>query len=98
MGQEDQHDAGRAHALAVAAALAVLGVSVGVNVQELMAADAPEQLRSNQSKINPSPIQGSEQSKIDSTQFKLDRNQQKFPSRQSKEPVMPGVRPIDPPR
>ena len=90
---------GRVHGLAVAAALTVLSASVGVSIQEVLAADPPDQLRSNQSKITPPPIPGSQQSKFDSTQSKLDRNQQNFPSKQSKEPVMPGVRPpIDPPR
>ncbi len=92
------NEQGRVHGLAVAAALTVLSASVGVNMQDVMAADPPEQLRSDQSKITPPPIQGSQQSKFDSMQNKLDRNQQKFPSKQSKEPVMPGVKPIDPPR
>ena len=90
------NERGRVHGLAVAAALTVLSASVGVAVQQVMAADTPEQLRSGQSKISPPPIQGSQQQKFDSTQNKLDQNQQKFPSRQSKEPVMPGVKPIDP--
>jgi hypothetical protein len=96
MAETDER--GRVHGLAVAAALTVLSASVGVNPQDLMAADPPEQLRTDQSKITPPPIQGSQQSKFDSMQNKLDRNQQKFPSKQSKELVLPGVKPIDPPR
>lgn len=92
----DGNERGRVHGLAVAAALTVLSTSVGVDVHQVVAADAPEQLRSDQSKIGPQPVPGSEQSKIDSTQSKLDRNQQKFPSKQSKDAVMPGVKPIDP--
>jgi hypothetical protein len=98
MGQGERKESGRSHALTVAAALAMLGTSVGVNVQQLLAADPAEQLRSDQSKITPPPIQELQQSKFDSIQKKLDRNQQKFPSKQSKEPVMPGVKPVDPPR
>jgi len=99
MGQEERKESGRGHVLTVAAALALLGTSVGVNVQEVIAGEPPDQLRSNQSKISPPPLPGSQQSKLDSTQSKLDQNQQNFPSKQSKEPVMPGVRPpINPPR
>jgi hypothetical protein len=94
----ETEEKGRVHGLAVAAALTVLSASVGVNVQDVMAADPPEQLRTDQSKITPPLIQGSQQSKFDSMQNKLDRNQQKIPSKQSKELVLPGVKPIDPPR
>jgi hypothetical protein len=92
----ERDERARVHGLAVAAALTVLSTSVGVDVHQLMAADAPEQLRSNQSKITPAPIPGTQPSKIDSTQSKLDRTQQKFPSKQSKDAVIPGVKPIDP--
>lgn len=92
MGQPDQNDGVRVHGLAVAATLAVLATSVGVNVQELAAADAPDRIQSNQ--IQPAQ----EQVKIDSTQSKLNQTQQKLPSVQQKLPVRPGVKPIDPPR
>ncbi len=89
MGQADQNEAARVHGFAVAAALTVLATSVGVNVQELVAADAPDRIQSNQIQ----PAQG--QVKIDSTQSKL-QTQQKLPSTQHKLPVQPGVKPIDP--
>ncbi len=87
---------GRVHGLAVAAALTVLSASVGVDVRVLLAADPPEQLRSNQSKITPPPVPGSQQQKFDKTLPKPD--QQKLPSRQSKDLIMPGEKPINPPR
>ncbi len=107
---EDHDDAGRTHALAVAAALAVFGVSVGVNVHELMAAD-PATMQSDQGKIGFESIKGSSkgsslQFKEESLQQKFDTTQQKFapatqqklPSRQDKDRVMPGVKSMDPPR
>jgi hypothetical protein len=94
----DENERARVQGLAVAAALTVLSASVGVDLHNVMAAELPEQLGSNQSKISPPTLQGSQQSKFDSMQQKLDRTQQKFPSKQSKDPVMPGVKPIDPPR
>lgn len=92
------NEQGRVHGLAVMAALTALSASVGVDVQQVMAADPPEQLRSNQSKITPPPVPGSQQSKFDSTLPKPDQNQQKLPSKQSKDLIMPGGKPIDPPR
>ena len=85
----EKDERGRVHGLAIAAALTVLGGSVGVNVQELMAAD---QLQSDQVKIAPSV-----QSK-DITQHKIAPTQQKLPSVQQKAPSVPGVKPIDPVR
>lgn len=46
MGQEDEKKAGTASPAAVAAALAVLGLSVGVNVPELLAASPQDQIKS----------------------------------------------------
>jgi hypothetical protein len=103
---EDHDDAGRTHALAVAAALAVFGVSVGVNVHELMAAD-PATMQSDQGKIGFESIKGNSlppqrdslQQKFDTTQQKFaPATQQKLPSRQDKDRVMPGVKSMDPPR
>lgn len=47
MGPEDEKKAGNASPAAVAAALAVLGLSVGVNVPDLLAASPQDQIRSN---------------------------------------------------
>ena len=65
----EKDERGRVHGLAIAAALTVLGGSVGVNVQELMAAD---QLQSDQVKIAPSV-----QSK-DITQQKIARRSRSY--------------------
>jgi hypothetical protein len=94
MAEADER--GRVHGLAVAAALTVLSASVGVDARQVMAADPPDQLRSNQSKIAPPPAPGSQQSKFDKTLPKHD--QQKLPSKQSKDLIMPGEKPINPPR
>jgi hypothetical protein len=84
----------------------VLGVSVGVNVPELMAAD-PATMQSDQGKIGFESIKGNSlppqrdslQQKLDTTQQKFaPATQQKFPSRQDKDRVMPGVNPMEPPR
>ena len=56
MKQDDSQELGRAHALAVAAALAMLGMSVGVNVQELLAADQVQSDQTDQNKIAPRAI------------------------------------------
>lgn len=50
MGQEDEKKSGNASPAAVAAALAVLGLSVGVNVPELLASSSQEQIKSKQMK------------------------------------------------
>lgn len=107
MEEGKRNDAGRAHALTVAAALAVFGVSVGVNVHELMAADSAA-MQSDQGKVSFESIKGSSlqfkeeslQQKLGATQHKLaPAIQHKLPAVQHKErPKLPGVKPIDPPR
>lgn len=92
----DGDERARVHQLAVATALTVLSASVGVDIERVMAADPPEQLRSNQSKFAPPPVPGSQQEKFDKALPKPD--QQKLPSRQSKDLIMPGERPMNPPR
>lgn len=84
--QDQQKASGNAQSLAVAAALAMLGVSVGVNITEILAASPPEQIKSKQNKL-PS-VQDKARGAI----------QQKLPSVQNKEMVMPGSKPVDPPR
>ena len=77
----------------------MLGVSVGVNVQELLAAEPADQLQSGQAKIGFESIKGnSTQFKENSMQQKLDATQQKLPSRQDKDRGMPGMKPMIPSR
>ena len=95
----DPKEAKRTHSLALAATLAVLGASVGVDVPALLAVEPTDQLRSDQVKIGHEGVKGTIQpSGRDSIQQKLDQTQQKLPSLQQKTPVMPGVKPVDPPR
>ena len=95
----DQKEVKRTHNLAIAATLAVLGASVGVDVPALLAAEPPDQMRSDQLKIGHEGVKGITQpSRRESLQQKLDQTQQKLPSLQQKNPVMPGVKPVDPPR
>jgi hypothetical protein len=95
----DEKPSGRAQGLAMAAALAMLGISVGVNVQELFAGSPPEQMQSKQNKIHGEGL-GLEtmQSKRESLQQKFDATQNKLPAMQNKQLAAPGVRPIDPSR
>ena len=79
MKQDEAQELGSAHALAVAAALAMLGMSVGVNVQELLAAPA-DQIQSDQSKTEDKGI------KRDA--IRRDATQNKVPAVQIKKPVM----------
>jgi hypothetical protein len=99
MKPDDAKESGRAQSLALAAALAMLGLSVGVNVQELLAASPTEAVPSNQNKIGHEGIKrDAAQIKKDSLQQKLDSRQHKLPAMQDKRPVMPGVKPVDPAR
>ncbi len=73
------------HVMVLAAALAALGTSVGIDVQAALAADVQPQIGSKQMK--------------EVIQQKDRAIQQKLPAVQQKDvPVRPGVRPIDPPR
>jgi len=100
MGQDDDNnDSGRAHVLAVAAALAVLGVSVGVDVQKLMAAEPQQPGLSGQPNVGFESIKGNApKMRPDSVQNKLDSTQPKLPSVQNKEQAMPGMKPVGPSR
>jgi hypothetical protein len=87
MKQDESQELGSAHALAVAAALAVLGVSVGINVQDLLAAD---QVQSDQIK-QPIPYKDRKtisNLKYEDRQQKLDSTQYKVPAVQIKKPVV----------
>jgi len=80
MEREDEKKSGNATPVAVAAALAMLGLSVGVNVPELFAASPLDQIESKQEKVSPI-FQGKE-----SKQFKVSpgARQGKVESRQNK--------------
>jgi peptidoglycan hydrolase CwlO-like protein len=92
--------------LALAAALAMLGISVGVNVQEVMAgpADTPAAAQGKIQGGVPDSVQsklGNAQSKVPSVQNKMPSVQNKVPSAQNKVPALQQkhpVRPVDPPR
>jgi hypothetical protein len=99
MKQHDQQDESRnAQSLAVATALALLGVSVGVNVPELLAASPAETMQAEPMKP------GSIQTKVPAVQDKLpsvqDKErgsiQPKFPSTQGKVRGTPGMKPVGP--
>jgi hypothetical protein len=99
MTQDNGSESERGHSLALAAALAMLGVSVGVNVQDLLAASPAETVESGQSKIRQEGFKkDAAQIKKESAQQKFDALQHKLPSVQDKERIRPGVKPIDPPR
>lgn len=92
-------EAERAQKLAVAAVLAMLGVSVGVDVQKLMAAEPQQPGLSGQPNVGFESIKGNApKMRAGSVQNKLDSTQLKVPSVQNKERAMPGMKPIDPPR
>jgi hypothetical protein len=85
--------------LTLAAAVAMLGVSVGANVQELLASGPGEIPQSDQSKFGG--IQSKEramQEKLPAIQDKRAITQPKLPAMQQKQPPMPGTKPVDPPR
>lgn len=70
----------------------MLGVSVGVDVQELLASSSPQPGPSNQSKIGREELKKNElQINKESLQQKLDPAQRKPPALQDKKPVLPGV-------
>ena len=97
MTQHDQQkEPGRAQSIAVAAALAILGVSVGVNVQDLFAASPAETMQADPMKPGTMQSKGPAiQDKLPSVQEK-GAVQQKLPAFQQKQPVMPGLKPGDP--
>ena len=85
--------------LTLAAAVAMLGVSVGVNVQELLASGPGEMPQSDQSKFGG--IQSKEramQEKLPAVQEKGVTTQQKLDAVQEKQLSRPGMKPVNPPR
>ncbi|MBD0316457.1 MAG: hypothetical protein ICV75_07175 [Nitrospiraceae bacterium] len=97
MEPEDVQEAGRPQALALAAAIAMLGMSVGVNVQALLAASPTEAVPSNQNKLGHEGIKR-DTSRIqpDSLQHKRDSRQHKLPGMQDKRSGDRGVKPVVP--
>lgn len=86
-------------ALALAAALATLGISVGVEIQSVLAAGPEAPIGSNQFKVGHEGIKKDAiQTKENAIQQKLDATQLKLPSMQQKDRMMPGVKPINPTR
>ena len=112
MGHDHKQEAAKAHSLAMAVTLAMLGVSVGVDVQKVWAESRPGGAPAGtQPMVDRSAVKFDSkealQQKQDATQQKLDATQQKLrPSVQQKAPAVqqkdfaprPGVKPIDPPR
>lgn len=85
--------------LTLAAAVAMLGVSVGANVQELLASGPGEIPQSDQSKFGG--IQSKEramQEKLPAIQEKGGTTQQKLDAVQEKQLSRPGMKPVNPPR
>lgn len=93
-----------AHTLALAASVAMLGVSLGVNVQDLLAAPPAETIQSDQLKITGAQYKeqalqqksGAQQLKIEGKQSKHDAQQHKHkrgePFRKPVDPMVPGTR------
>ena len=98
---KEKNGQSKGQTLALAAALATLGLSVGVDVQGALAAEPEKAAGSTQIKVDghkPIPKDTS-QNKLNATQNKLGASQHKLPSVQDKAtPVRPGVKPVDPVR
>ena len=85
--------------LTLAAVVAMLGVSVGANVQELLASGPGEIPQSDQSKFGGTQSkERALQEKLPAVQDKRAITQQNLPAMQQKQPPMPGTKPVDPPR
>jgi hypothetical protein len=103
MKPDESRESGNVHSLAMAVTLAMLGVSVGVDVHKVWAESLPGGAPTkNQPTIDRSAIKFDSKEgmrlKEESVQSKVDATQQKLPSRQFKERMRPGVKPVDPPR
>lgn len=97
MNEQDKQK--QRQAIVLAATLATLGVSVGVEVHAVLAAGPDAPIGSNQIKLGHEGIKRDAiQMKERAVQQKLDAAQQKLPSIQQKDRLMPGVKPVDPPR
>ena len=87
-----------AHAITLAATVAMLGLSLGVDVPQLLAA-SPEGISSNQIKIDGTQMkEKAVQHKLDALQEKGNAVQQKLDAVQDKQLVRPGMKPVNPTR
>jgi hypothetical protein len=98
MKEDKNSESGKSHALTMTIALAMLGLSVGVDVQKVWAESGPAsttQPATDRAAFKHHALQ----QKLDATQQKLRPSiQHKIPAVQHKEPVVPGPKLIDPPR
>lgn len=106
MKEDKKGESGKGHALTMAVTLAMLSVSVGVDIQKVWAESGPAgttQPGIDRAAFKHDALQQKHdalQQKLDATQQKLRPSiQQKIPAVQQKElPMRPGVKPVDPPR
>lgn len=86
-----------AQAITLAATVAMLGLSLGVDVPQLFASPPGEIVPSNQFKVDGTQMkQKAAQQKLDSIQHKDNAIQQKLDAVQDKQPVRPGMKPVNP--
>ena len=91
------HVAETAQAITLAATVAMLGLSLGVDVPQLFASPPGEMVPSNQIKVDGTQMkEKSAQHKLDSIQHKDNAIQQKLDAVQDKQPVRPGMKPVNP--
>ncbi|MEO5954601.1 MAG: hypothetical protein ABIR36_02765 [Nitrospiraceae bacterium] len=93
------HVAETAQAITLAATVAMLGLSLGVDVPQLFASPPGEMVPSNQFKVDGTQMkEKAVQHKLDSIQHKDNAIQQKLDAVQDKQPVRPGMKPVNPVR
>lgn len=102
---EVSHVVETAQAITLAATVAMLGLSLGVDVPQLLAASpegipgnqVPGGIPSNQIKIDGTQMkEKAVQHKLDALQEKGNAVQQKLDAVQDKQPVRPGMKPVNP--
>lgn len=106
MNEDEKNESGKSQALTMAVTLAMLSVSVGVDIQKVWAESGSAgtaQPVIDRAAVKHDALQQKHdalQQKLDATQQKLRPSiQHKIPAVQQKDlPVRPGVKPIDPPR
>lgn len=91
------HVAEAAQAITLAATVAMLGLSLGVDVPQLLAASPAEMAPSNQFKIDGTQMkEKAVQHKLDALQEKGNAVQQKLDAVQDKQLIGPGMKPVNP--
>ena len=94
---EVSHVVETAQAITLAATVAMLGLSLGVDVPQLLASPPGEIVPSTQTKIGGTQMkEQAAQHKLDALQEKGNAVQQKLNSVQEKLPVRPGTKPVNP--